>query len=92
MLGPTGPVSHGSLFSILEWHTRYMFLMINKLQTEYTKYVLQSETRRRERPVQSYARAHEASLLVICLSLVVQEREDSWPGHGYLSREPLALF
>ncbi len=37
MIGPNGPASHGSLFSILEWHTRYMFMMINKLQTENIK-------------------------------------------------------
>jgi hypothetical protein len=34
MLGPNGPVSHGSLLPIFEWHTRYMLAMVGKLQRE----------------------------------------------------------
>lgn len=37
LIGPNGPASHGSLLPILEWHTRYMFQMIEKLQTENIK-------------------------------------------------------
>ncbi|KAF2098453.1 cyclohexanone monooxygenase [Rhizodiscina lignyota] len=37
VLGPNGPVSHGSLLPIFEWYTRYMFKMINKLQRENIK-------------------------------------------------------
>jgi hypothetical protein len=37
LVGPNGPVSHGSLLPILEWHTRYLFMCINKLQTENIK-------------------------------------------------------
>ncbi|TVY68915.1 putative sterigmatocystin biosynthesis monooxygenase [Lachnellula suecica] len=37
LLGPNGPISHGSVLPIFEWHTRYMFQMINKLQTEPIK-------------------------------------------------------
>lgn len=33
-IGPNGPASHGSILPIFEWHTRYMFQMINKLQRE----------------------------------------------------------
>ncbi|KAK5989781.1 FAD-binding monooxygenase moxY [Cladobotryum mycophilum] len=33
-IGPNGPASHSSVLPILEWHTRYLFQMINKLQRE----------------------------------------------------------
>lgn len=36
-IGPNGPASHSSLLPILEWHTRYLFKMINKLQRENIK-------------------------------------------------------
>ncbi|KAF4626164.1 hypothetical protein G7Y89_g11997 [Cudoniella acicularis] len=36
-IGPNGPASHSSLLPILEWHTRYLFLMTNKLQKENIK-------------------------------------------------------
>lgn len=36
-LGPNAPVSHSSTLPIFEWHTRYMFQMIEKLQTENIK-------------------------------------------------------
>jgi hypothetical protein len=37
LIGPNGPANHGPFLPILEWHTRYMFRMINKLQTENVK-------------------------------------------------------
>lgn len=37
LLGSNGPVSHGSVLPIFDWHTRYMFSMIHKLQTENIK-------------------------------------------------------
>ncbi|KAJ9501902.1 hypothetical protein H2202_002864 [Exophiala xenobiotica] len=36
-LGPNSPVSHSSTLPIFEWHTRYMFQMIEKLQVENIK-------------------------------------------------------
>ncbi|KAM0431515.1 hypothetical protein ACHAPT_005493 [Fusarium lateritium] len=36
-IGPNGPASHSSLLPVLEWHTRYLFRMINKLQRENIK-------------------------------------------------------
>lgn len=35
--GPNGPVSHGSVLQVLEWYTRYAFLMIQKAQRENIK-------------------------------------------------------
>ncbi|KAN0107798.1 FAD/NAD(P)-binding domain containing protein [Hyaloscypha variabilis] len=37
LIGPNGPASHASLLPILEWHTRYMFQMVTKLQEENIK-------------------------------------------------------
>ncbi|PSS16494.1 hypothetical protein M430DRAFT_50875 [Amorphotheca resinae ATCC 22711] len=37
LIGPSGPASHGSILPILEWHTRYMFDMVVKLQQENIK-------------------------------------------------------
>ena len=37
LIGPNGPASHRSLLPILEWYTRYMFQMIEKLQSENIK-------------------------------------------------------
>lgn len=37
LIGPNGPASHGSLLPILDWHTRYMFQMVTKLQQENIK-------------------------------------------------------
>ena len=37
LVGPNSPASHSSLLPILEWYTRYMFQMIEKLQTENIK-------------------------------------------------------
>lgn len=36
-LGPNSPVSHSSTLPIFEWHTRYMFQMVEKLQRENIK-------------------------------------------------------
>ncbi|KAI3573497.1 hypothetical protein IWW34DRAFT_837550 [Fusarium oxysporum f. sp. albedinis] len=36
-LGPNSPVTHGSLFGILEWHLRYSIKVIQKLQRENIK-------------------------------------------------------
>ncbi|KAH7336483.1 cyclohexanone monooxygenase [Rhexocercosporidium sp. MPI-PUGE-AT-0058] len=36
-VGPNGPVSHSSTLPTFEWHTRYMFRMIKKMQTEGIK-------------------------------------------------------
>lgn len=36
-IGPNGPASHSSILPILEWHTRYLFQMIEKMQTENIK-------------------------------------------------------
>ena len=36
-VGPNGPVSHSSSLPILEWHTRYLFQVINKIQRENIK-------------------------------------------------------
>jgi hypothetical protein len=36
-VGPNCPASHSSLLPILEWYTRYMFQMVDKLQTENIK-------------------------------------------------------
>lgn len=35
--GPNGPGSHGSILSVMEWHIRYMFHMIKKMQEENIK-------------------------------------------------------
>ncbi|KAF2094220.1 FAD/NAD(P)-binding domain-containing protein [Rhizodiscina lignyota] len=35
--GPNSPTSHSSLLPILEWYTRYIFQIIDKLQTENIK-------------------------------------------------------
>lgn len=35
--GPNGPVSHGSVIPVLEWYTRYAFLMIQKMQSDNIK-------------------------------------------------------
>ncbi|KIW92820.1 uncharacterized protein Z519_06669 [Cladophialophora bantiana CBS 173.52] len=36
-LGPNAPASHSSILPILEWHARYMFQMITKMQEEGIK-------------------------------------------------------
>ncbi|KAH6664823.1 cyclohexanone monooxygenase [Halenospora varia] len=36
-IGPNGPASHSSILPILEWHTRYLFQMVHKLQRENIK-------------------------------------------------------
>ncbi|KAG0649281.1 sterigmatocystin biosynthesis monooxygenase stcW [Hyphodiscus hymeniophilus] len=36
-IGPNGPASHSSILPIMEWHTRYLFQMVEKLQTENIK-------------------------------------------------------
>lgn len=36
-IGPNGPASHSSLLPILEWHTRYLFQLIDKMQRENIK-------------------------------------------------------
>ena len=36
-LGPNSPASHSSILPIMEWYTRYVFQMIEKLQTENIK-------------------------------------------------------
>ncbi|KAL4783776.1 FAD/NAD(P)-binding domain-containing protein [Aspergillus varians] len=35
--GPNSPTSHGSFLPTLEWYARYMFLVINKVQTDNIK-------------------------------------------------------
>ncbi len=35
--GPNSPTSHSSLLPILDWYTRYMFQVIEKVQTENIK-------------------------------------------------------
>ncbi|CZT08171.1 hypothetical protein WAI453_002217 [Rhynchosporium graminicola] len=37
ILGSNSPTSHGSVLPIFDWHTRYMFSMIEKLQKENIK-------------------------------------------------------
>lgn len=37
MIGPNGPVAHGSVIPVLEWYTRYIFQCIEKIQTENIK-------------------------------------------------------
>lgn len=37
LIGPNGPASHSSILPILEWYTRYMFQMVEKLQSENIK-------------------------------------------------------
>lgn len=37
ILGPNGPVSHGSVLPIIEWTARYIFQMVNKMQRESIK-------------------------------------------------------
>ena len=37
LVGPNSPASHSSLLPILEWYTRYIFQMVDKLQTEDIK-------------------------------------------------------
>ena len=37
LIGPNGPASHSSILPILEWYTRYMFQMVEKLQRENIK-------------------------------------------------------
>ncbi|KAI1862728.1 uncharacterized protein JN550_010065 [Neoarthrinium moseri] len=34
---PSSPASHGSILPILEWYTRYMFQVVDKMQTENIK-------------------------------------------------------
>ena len=36
-IGPNGPASHSSLLPVLEWYTRYVFQVIEKMQTENVK-------------------------------------------------------
>ena len=36
-IGPNGPASHSSILPVLEWYTRYVFQVIEKLQTENVK-------------------------------------------------------
>jgi cation diffusion facilitator CzcD-associated flavoprotein CzcO len=36
-IGPNGPASHSSILPVLEWYTRYVFQVIDKLQTENIK-------------------------------------------------------
>jgi cation diffusion facilitator CzcD-associated flavoprotein CzcO len=38
-VGPNGPVSHASYLPALEWYTRYLFQVIEKMQTENIKAV-----------------------------------------------------
>ncbi|KAH8703712.1 cyclohexanone monooxygenase [Talaromyces proteolyticus] len=37
MIGPNGPASHGSIIPVLEWYTRYIFAVIEKVQRENIK-------------------------------------------------------
>jgi cation diffusion facilitator CzcD-associated flavoprotein CzcO len=37
LIGPNGPASHSSILPILEWYTRYVFQVIEKIQTERIK-------------------------------------------------------
>lgn len=37
LIGPNGPASHSSILPILEWYTRYIFQVIEKIQTERIK-------------------------------------------------------
>ncbi|KFY41588.1 hypothetical protein V495_04857 [Pseudogymnoascus sp. VKM F-4514 (FW-929)] len=37
LTGPNSPSSHSSILPIMEWYTRYIFQMINKVQTENIK-------------------------------------------------------
>jgi hypothetical protein len=37
LIGPNSPASHGSILPILEWYTRYIFQMIEKMQVENIK-------------------------------------------------------
>ena len=37
LIGPNGPASHSSILPILEWYTRYLFQMVEKMQTENIK-------------------------------------------------------
>lgn len=37
LLGPNSPTSHGSILPIMEWATRYIFQVIDKMQTENIK-------------------------------------------------------
>lgn len=39
LIGPNGPASHSSILPILEWYTRYIFQVIEKIQTENIKSV-----------------------------------------------------
>jgi hypothetical protein len=39
VLGPNGPASHSSFLPIIEWHTRYIFQVIDKMQRENIKAV-----------------------------------------------------
>jgi len=39
LIGPNGPASHSSILPIVEWYTRYIFQVIDKLQTERIKAV-----------------------------------------------------
>ncbi len=37
VIGPNGPASHSSILPVIEWYTRYIFQVIEKLQTENIK-------------------------------------------------------
>lgn len=37
LMGPNSPTSHGSILPIMEWATRYIFQVIDKMQTENIK-------------------------------------------------------
>lgn len=39
-IGPNGPASHSSLLPVLDWYTRYVFQVIEKMQTENVKSVM----------------------------------------------------
>lgn len=34
LIGPNGPASHSSILPIIEWYTRYLFQMVEKMQRE----------------------------------------------------------
>lgn len=39
IIGPNGPASHSSILPIFDWYTRYIFQVIEKIQTENIKAV-----------------------------------------------------
>ena len=92
----------------MDWYTRYIFQMINKVQTDNIKafeikeeavkdlYDHTHELMKRlawsSRRVPSHVPGSEAILTLHSMPLMVQKRQDPWPSHSHLSWLSATLF